>query len=577
MDDILIAAPSMSQVDQAVSTVSETLKTNGFEIASAKIKKGPCVTFLGVGISSSYITPPQIKIHRDIKTLHDTQQLVGSLQWLRNIVLIPPEVMDPLNDLLKGKNSWEKKTLTPEATRSLDFIEQQISLEAAAIVLACGLFPEEHLNIITDSIFMARLCLAMSGPGVAVSTVAMMLEEALFARKGTISVIQVNSHNPVKGFFQIGNDKADAAAKGLWMLRDARQLHESLHIGAKALAKKCGISTADAKHIVATCPHCQKSPLWSNGVNPRGLKASEIWQTDFTLCQLLKPRAWLAVTVDTYSGVIIATQHLKTDSKATIQHWLTEYSAADNPHNCKWDTPWREITLSQVTGRGKCFGSVTLAKQMSNICAEFIQPSQKTDKWAVPFLSGMWVCQQSGITPCVYLGKFNNLADFYVQVLIIPRVLYHEEEEMYRFLEETIQLHTREVITGITIAMLLGLGAAGAAAGVSALVTQHQGLSQLQMTIDEDLLRIEKSISFLEKSVSSLSEVILQNRRGLDLLLMQQGGLCAALKEECCFYADHTGVVRDSMVELRERLAQRKREREAQQGWFESWLISPHG
>ncbi|RMB99730.1 hypothetical protein DUI87_23732 [Hirundo rustica rustica] len=103
MDDILIAVPSASQVDRAVSTVSETLKTNGFEIASAKIKKGPCVTFLGVEISSSYITPPQIKIRRDIETLHDMQQLVGSLQWLRNIILIPPEVMDPLNDLLKGK------------------------------------------------------------------------------------------------------------------------------------------------------------------------------------------------------------------------------------------------------------------------------------------------------------------------------------------------------------------------------------------------------------------------------------------------------------------------------------------
>ncbi|NWR81692.1 POK19 protein, partial [Centropus unirufus] len=62
------------------------------------------VSFLGVGITSSYITPPQIKIRQDLTTLHDMQQLVGSLQWLRNIVLIPLESMAPLHDLLKGKN-----------------------------------------------------------------------------------------------------------------------------------------------------------------------------------------------------------------------------------------------------------------------------------------------------------------------------------------------------------------------------------------------------------------------------------------------------------------------------------------
>ncbi|EGW02236.1 Envelope glycoprotein [Cricetulus griseus] len=110
--------------------------------------------------------------------------------------------------------------------------------------------------------------------------------------------------------------------------------------------------------------------------------------------------------------------------------------------------------------------------------------------------------------------------------------------------------------------------AAGVGTRTAALVQGPQHYNELKTAINEDIKTIKGSINKLEKSLASLAEVALQNCRELDLLFLKEGRLYAALKEECFFYVNHSGVIRDSMAKLRERLNQRRKEQESQQGWF---------
>nr|AAO37269.2 envelope polyprotein [Mus musculus]AAO37271.2 envelope polyprotein [Mus musculus] len=236
------------------------------------------------------------------------------------------------------------------------------------------------------------------------------------------------------------------------------------------------------------------------------------------------------------------------------------------PANCSVASQ-HKLTLSEVTGQGLCVGAVPKTHQA--LCNTTQKTSDGSYYLAAP-AGTIWACN-TGLTPCLSTTVLNLTTDYCVLVELWPKVTYHSPGYVYGQFERKTK-YKREPVS-LTLALLLGgltMGgiAAGVGTGTTALVATKQ-FEQLQAAIHTDLGALEKSVSALEKSLTSLSEVVLQNRRGLDLLFLKEGGLCAALKEECCFYADHTGVVRDSMAKLRERLNQRQKLFESGQGWFE--------
>lgn len=89
-------------------------------------------------------------------------------------------------------------------------------------------------------------------------------------------------------------------------------------------------------------------------------------------------------------------------------------------------------------------------------------------------------------------------------------------------------------------------------------LNKRKNIEKRSTQIDADLGHLENSISRLKSQVDSLAEMVLQNRQGLDLLFLQQGGLCIALRENCCFYANNSRVIRESLFVVRKNIKTKK-------------------
>lgn len=202
-----------------------------------------------------------------------------------------------------------------------------------------------------------------------------------------------------------------------------------------------------------------------------------------------------------------------------------------------------KLTISEVSGKGLYIGKVPATHQ--GLC-NATEPLPQSGHYLIAPNGTYWACN-TGLTPCVSTTVLNATIDYCVLIELWPKVIYHPSD--YDLIKP--DRSKREPISITTAILLGGLTMGGIAAGIGT------GTAALQETKQFQLLQqvMCADVRSLEESVAALAEVALQNRRGLDLLFLQQGGICAALKEECCFYADHNGVVRDNLAKIKERLS----------------------
>nr|KAF6296096.1 hypothetical protein mMyoMyo1_009204 [Myotis myotis] len=93
----------------------------------------------------------------------------------------------------------------------------------------------------------------------------------------------------------------------------------------------------------------------------------------------------------------------------------------------------------------------------------------------------------------------------------------------------------------ITASVGLAVGSLG-----NSLVSAQDFNDKLQLALESSTT----SLASLQRQVTSIAQVALQNRCALDLLTAEKGGTCIFLQEECCYYINKSGVVEQNVQTL---------------------------
>uniref|UniRef100_A0A5F9DRR6 RNA-directed DNA polymerase n=1 Tax=Oryctolagus cuniculus TaxID=9986 RepID=A0A5F9DRR6_RABIT len=206
---------------------------------------------------------------------------------------------------------------------------------------------EGPLNIVSDSLYVVNAVKRLGSPSLISKSSTVfpyfeLVQHALFRRSDPIFITHIRAHTSLPGPLTAGNALADQHSRFLLActaMEQATEYHKLWHVNSKTLSMRFNIPIRKAKSIVQNCEKCviHQPVTMPTGANPRGLYPCHIWQMDVTHIPAFGKLSCVHVTVDTYSGVVMATAAAKESTSHVMQHMLQCFASWGIPNIIKTD------------------------------------------------------------------------------------------------------------------------------------------------------------------------------------------------------------------------------------------------
>ncbi|KFP73021.1 hypothetical protein N310_03919, partial [Acanthisitta chloris] len=233
-------------------------------------------------------------------------------------------------------------------------------VELCAVVMVFQRFPHVPLNVVTDSAYVADIAdrldcsLLKEVDNVKLFCLLKTLWHEIQNRTYPYYILHVRSRTHLPGFITEGNARADKLASPAWTtplpdkIAEAMALHGFFHQDVRALQKQFSLTSTEVRSIVNTCADCQGHVMPPQmGVNPQGLHALQLWQTDIIHVAEFGRHKYVHVSIYTFSSIWASA---RTD-------WHLAFAVLGIPHTVKSDNgpayalqkTWQFLQLWGVT------------------------------------------------------------------------------------------------------------------------------------------------------------------------------------------------------------------------------------